>query len=218
MVKYKDVRAYEIDDDLYRILQDKFANEINNKKLELIHTDVLEAWNKNDTLYMGRYDLIANLPYYIATNIILNAFEDTNCESIIVMIQKEVAEKFCAKPGEKEYNSLGVITDLISLDSRIIIDVPPSSFNPEPKVDSAVIYIKKDLSKSIDEDFNRFLKSAFSQPRKKLFKNLSSIADKDILRLVYKDLDLDENIRPHELSASLYHQIYKKVILDGRDK
>ena len=114
LVKYKEMTAYEVDTDLIRILESKFAIEIKENRLKLIHTDVLEAWDKQETLHDGKYDLIANLPYYIATNIILRAFEDDNCESIIVMIQKEVALKFSAKPKDKEFSSLGVISDLVS--------------------------------------------------------------------------------------------------------
>ena len=103
LVKYKDMTAYEVDTDLIRILESKFAIEIEEGRLKLSHTDVLEAWDKQKTLHDGRYDLIANLPYYIATNIILRAFEDSACENIIVMVQKEVAEKFTARVKEKEY-------------------------------------------------------------------------------------------------------------------
>lgn len=63
MLKYKDMTAYEIDRDLLAILRSKFANEIQSQRLELIHTDVLDIWKQNRTLYQGKYDLIANLPY-----------------------------------------------------------------------------------------------------------------------------------------------------------
>lgn len=218
MLKYKDLTAYEIDSDLLTVLQSKFANEIQSKNLELIHTDVLEIWKKNNTLYNGNYDLIANLPYYIATNIILRAIEDHNCEHIIVMIQKEVAEKFAASEGEKEFSSLGVIAKLTSKESKVLFDVPPTAFEPPPKVTSSVLYIKKDMSKSVDDAFKGFLKAAFMQPRKKLSKNLSSKIDKSFLKEIYSELDIDDNIRPHELSPSLYRQMYEKVILNDKRK
>ena len=167
-------------------------------------------------LHDGKYDLIANLPYYIATNIILRAFEDDLCEHIIVMVQKEVAEKFTAKVNDKEYSSLGIITETISKDSRILFDVPPEAFDPMPKVISSILYIKKDLSKKFDKDFNKFLKSCFVQPRKKLSKNLSSIVDKIKISTIFEELNLNDNLRPHEVSASLYSQMYTKV-KDGRD-
>ena len=147
LVKYKDMTAYEVDTDLIGILKSKFAIEIEEGRLKLIHADVLEAWDKQKTLYDGKYDLIANLPYYIATNIILRAFEDRACENIIVMVQKEVAEKFTAKVNDKEFSSLGIITDLMSIEARILFDVPPESFDPAPKVMSSILYIKKDMNK-----------------------------------------------------------------------
>ena len=216
LVKYKDMTAYEVDTDLIGILESKFDIEIKEGRLKLIHTDVLEAWDKQKTLHDGKYDLIANLPYYIATNIILRAFEDKNCEHIIVMVQKEVAEKFTAKVNNKDYSSLGIITESISIDSRILFDVPPESFDPPPKVISSILYIKKDMDKYLDKDFNKFLKACFVQPRKKLSKNLTSIIDKNAISKIYEELNIDDNVRPHEVSSSLYSQMHTRV-KDGRN-
>ncbi len=216
LVKYKDMTAYEVDTDLIGILESKFDIEINENRLKLIHTDVLEAWDKQKTLHDGKYDLIANLPYYIATNIILRAFEDKNCEHIIVMVQKEVAEKFTAKVNNKDYSSLGIITESISIDSRILFDVPPESFDPPPKIISSILYIKKDMDKHLDKDFNKFLKACFVQPRKKLSKNLTSIVDKNTISKIYEELNIDDNVRPHEVSSSLYSQMHTRV-KDGRN-
>ena len=216
LVKYKDMTAYEVDTDLIGILKSKFAIEIEEEKLKLIHTDVLVAWDKQKTLHDGKYDLIANLPYYIATNIILRAFEDKNCEHIIVMVQKEVAEKFTAKVNDKDYSSLGIITELISVDSRILFDVPPESFDPPPKIISSILYIKKDMDKHLDKDFNKFLKACFVQPRKKLSKNLTSVIDKNTISKIYEELNINDNVRPHEVSSSLYSQMHTRV-KDGRN-
>ena len=216
LVKYKDMTAYEVDTDLIGILKSKFAIEIKEEKLKLIHTDVLVAWDKQKTLHDGKYDLIANLPYYIATNIILRAFEDKNCEHIIVMVQKEVAEKFTAKVNNKDYSSLGIITESISIDSRILFDVPPESFDPPPKIISSILYIKKDMDKHLDKDFNKFLKACFVQPRKKLSKNLTSVVDKNTISKIYEELNIDDNVRPHEVSSSLYSQMHTRV-KDGRN-
>ncbi len=216
LVKYKDMTAYEVDTDLIGILKSKFAIEMKEGKLKLIHTDVLEAWDKQKTLHDGKYDLIANLPYYIATNIILRAFEDKNCEHIIVMVQKEVAEKFTAKVNNKDYSSLGIITESISIDSRILFDVPPESFDPPPKIMSSILYIKKDMDKHLDKDFNKFLKACFVQPRKKLSKNLTSVVDKNTISKIYEELNIDDNVRPHEVSSSLYSQMHTRV-KDGRN-
>ncbi len=211
LVKYKDTTAYEVDTDLISILKSKFAVEIENKRFELIHTDVLKAWTNQGSLHKTKYDLVANLPYYIATNIILRAYEDINCENIIVMIQKEVAQKFSAKVGDKEYSSLSVITELISKESRILFNVPPESFDPPPKVMSSILYVSKDTKKLLDKNFLNFLKVAFSQPRKKLFKNLNATINKELLANIYNELNIKETLRPHEVSASLYSQMYTKV-------
>mgnify|MGYP003478223993 FL=1 len=216
LVKYKDMTAYEVDTDLIGILKSKFAIQIEEGKLKLIHTDVLVAWDKQKTLHDGKYDLIANLPYYIATNIILRAFEDKNCEHIIVMVQKEVAEKFTAKVNDKDYSSLSIITESMSVDSRILFDVPPESFDPPPKIISSILYIKKDIDKYLDKDFNKFLKACFVQPRKKLSKNLTSVLSKDAIFEIYKELNIDDNVRPHEVSSSLYSQMHTRV-KDGRN-
>ena len=217
LVKCKEVTAYEVDRDLYSILQTKFKNELESKKIEIILGDVLQKWNPDSCLYNSKYDLIANLPYYIATNIILKAFNDNNCEHIIVMIQKEVADKFTATNGDKEFSSLGVMTQLIAKEVSTITVVPPESFDPPPKVDSAVIYIKKDLDKRIEEGFKQFLKVCFVQPRKKLIKNLSGHYDKELLIRIFNDLNIIETARPHEVDASLYSHIYTKVTNNGRD-
>ncbi|MCD4757181.1 MAG: 16S rRNA (adenine(1518)-N(6)/adenine(1519)-N(6))-dimethyltransferase RsmA [Arcobacteraceae bacterium] len=218
LVKCKDVTAYEVDRDLYSILQTEFSDELKSNKLKIILGDVLEKWNENSSLYNSRYDLIANLPYYIATNIILNSFNDNNCENIIVMIQKEVADKFTAQCGDKEYSSLSVITQLISKQARTLIVVPPISFDPPPKVDSSVIYIQKDMDKELDFDFNKFLKVCFSQPRKKLSKNLSTAYNKAMINSIFDELNIKESARPHEVDASLYSHIYTKVKQNGRNE
>jgi 16S rRNA (adenine1518-N6/adenine1519-N6)-dimethyltransferase len=218
MLKYKDVTAYEIDRDLLEILQSTFAAQIQSQRLELIYSDVLNVWKDKGTLYHSQYDLIANLPYYVATNIILKAIEDAHCEHIMVMIQKEVALKFAALCKQKEFCALSVITQLSSQEAKILFDVPAESFDPVPKVTSSILYIKKDLNLHVEQSFKNFLKVAFAQPRKTLYKNLSTAYDKTFLSSLYEQLDLKSTLRPHELEASLYRQMYEKVIINDRRK
>ncbi len=218
LVKCKEVIAFEVDRDLYSILQAEFINELDSKRLKIILGDVLDQWVNNQTLYNGKYDLIANLPYYIATNIILNSLDDDNCEHIIVMIQKEVADKFTAVCGDKEYSSLSVLTELLCEKRYTLTVVPPESFNPPPKVDSAVIYLKKREGVKLSDAFKKFLKVCFLQPRKKLFKNLSSVYNKESLKAVFDELNIKETARPHECEASLYSHIYTKVTKHGREQ
>ena len=216
LVKYKEVTAYEVDRDLYAILCDKFQKEREQEQFKIILGDVLDSWGSGSLFSGSKYDLIANLPYYIATNIILKAFDDENCEHIIVMVQKEDAEKFVAKVKDKEFSSLGVLPTILSIEAKILVHVPPESFEPMPKVNSAVIYIKKDMTAKVDDDFKKFLKLSFTQPRNKLLRNLSARYNKDFVKSVLENLEVKENARPHEIDASLYMMIYKRIQDNGR--
>ncbi len=206
----KDVIAFEIDKDLCDILQKKFKKEIEEKKLLLNCGDVLGFWE--NSLVDKPYDLVANLPYYVATNIILKALRDKNCKNILVMLQKEVAQKFAAKSGDKEFSSLAVLASSAG-NVKKLFDVNPSSFEPPPKVTSSVLLIKK--STYLDEmGFEDFLKMAFFAPRKTLLKNLSKKYDKKELEKIFAQLNLLPNIRPHQATTSIYHRLYE--ILEKR--
>lgn len=207
LVDVKSVEAFEVDTDLCKLLQSKFREEINTKRLHINCGDVLEAWQSE--LVDEPYDLVANLPYYIATNIILKALADPMCKNILVMVQLEVAEKFCAHEGERVFGSLGVITQSVG-NARIIVKVPPTAFDPQPKVDSAVFFIEKQSDRS-DKEFEELLRVAFSQPRKTLMKNLSAKYEKQKLQVAFSDLELLSTIRPHQVSTKDYHQLYKKI-------
>ena len=160
------------------------------------------------------YDLVANLPYYIATNIILKALADPKCKNILVMVQLEVAEKFCAHEGDKVFGSLSIITQSVG-DAHIVVKVPPTAFDPQPKIDSAVFLIQK-RSDRCDKDFEDMLRVAFTQPRKTLMKNLSSMYEKTILQDAFDKLNLAQTVRPHQVSTRDYHQLYKITrSLDG---
>jgi len=207
LVDVKSVEAFEVDTDLCKLLQSEFKKEIATKRLHINCGDVLQAWKS--ALVDEPYDLVANLPYYIATNIILKALADPMCKNILVMVQLEVAEKFCAEAGQKVFGSLGVITQSVG-SSHIVVKVPPTAFEPPPKIDSAVFLITKKRDRN-DKDFEDMLRVAFVQPRKTLMKNLSSKYEKSQLLEVFKELDLIQTIRPHQVSTSDYHQLYKKI-------
>ncbi len=207
LVDVKSVEAFEVDTDLCKLLQDEFKEEIATKRLHINCGDVLQAWKS--TLVDEPYDLVANLPYYIATNIILKALADPMCKNILVMVQLEVAEKFCALAGEKVFGSLSIIAQSVGT-SHIVVKVPPTAFDPQPKIDSAVFLIQKKRDRS-DKDFEDMLRVAFMQPRKTLMKNLSSKYDKSVLQEAFSSLELMQTIRPHQVSTSDFHQLYKKI-------
>ncbi|WP_300361551.1 16S rRNA (adenine(1518)-N(6)/adenine(1519)-N(6))-dimethyltransferase RsmA [Hydrogenimonas sp.] len=215
LVEKKDVTAYEVDRDLCGHLRQRFAADLENGRLKLRCTDVLSHWEK-ESLEDRPYHLVANLPYYIATNIILRALKDPNCSSLLVMVQKEVAEKFSAKAGEKAFSSLAVLAQSCG-DARLLFDVPPESFVPAPKVMSSILRIVKHCSLD-DPAFETFLKTAFTQPRKTLARNLSARFDKNDVKRALERLGLKPSVRPHEVETSLYHHLYSllKGDTDGR--
>jgi len=214
LVDVKSVEAFEVDTDLCKLLQSRFKKEISTERLHINCGDVLNAWQSS--LVDESYDLVANLPYYIATNIVLKALADPMCKNILVMVQLEVAEKFCANVGEKIFGSLGIITQSVGK-SHIVVRVPPTAFEPKPKIDSAVFLIQKDRDRS-DKEFEDMLRVAFKQPRKTLMKNLSQKYEKSLLQEAYKELELIQTIRPHQVITQDYHQLYNiiKGSLDGR--
>ena len=207
LVDVKSVEAFEVDTDLCKLLQSTFKEEIATKRLHIHCGDVLQAWQ--NTLIDEPYDLVANLPYYIATNIILKALADPMCKNILVMVQLEVAEKFCASSGEKVFGSLGIIAQSVG-EAAIVTKVPPTAFDPQPKVDSAVFLIQKKRDRS-QKEFEDMLRVAFTQPRKTLMKNLSSQYEKAKLQAAFEKLGLTLTIRPHQVSTKDYHQLYTMI-------
>ena len=216
--------CFEIDCELFQILKAKFVNEIQNGQLKLFCKDALEQWQQEGGLSSENYFLVANLPYYVATKMILNAIDDEKCLGLIVMIQKEVALKFSAKSKDKEFSSLSI---LASLQSRceLLFDVDAKLFNPPPKVTSSVIKLQK-TKKIFGKDgifkdakqyeaFKVFLRAAFASPRKTLLKNLSTNFDKNALEEIFESLALNQNLRPHELDVDSYLKVFERLKEDN---
>jgi 16S rRNA (adenine1518-N6/adenine1519-N6)-dimethyltransferase len=217
LVKVRNVTAFEVDKRLCEHLKTEFEAPMQNGRFELRCGDVLERW-VSGSLLDEPYHLVANLPYYIATTIILKAFKDEQCQSILVMVQKEVAVKFAARVKQKEFSSLSVLASSIGK-ATLCFEVEPEAFVPAPNVTSAVLFIEKNRSQD-DEKFEAFLKIAFAQPRKKLIKNLMAVFPKDSVDSIFAKLELDSNLRPHEAETSIYHHIYNELKdnLDGKQQ
>ena len=212
LIQVGNVRAYEVDKRLCEYLKNEFKDAISSGTLELICKDITKH---SGSLYESSYSLIANLPYYIATNIILNGLRDSNCKHILVMVQKEVAQKFAANVGDKNFGSLAILSQSVA-DVKLLFDVPPNAFVPPPKVTSAILYINKRDSLK-DKEFESFLKVATKQPRKTIYKNLSSSYNKELLQNIFTKLDIKQNARAHELDLSVYHHLYNDLIKDRID-
>ena len=216
LVRVRNVTAFEVDKRLCEHLKNTLGSFLKSEDLRLECGDVLERWGEK-SLLDEPYHLVANLPYYIATNIILKALKDPQCQSILVMVQKEVAVKFSAEAGEKEFSALSVLAQTCGK-ATLCFEVEAEAFVPPPKVTSAVLLIEKTSSEN-NESFESLLRVAFQQPRKKLSKNLIAVFSKDKVAKLFESLELDPNLRPHEAETSIYHHLYnalKKDILDGK--
>lgn len=209
LLKLYPIKAYEIDNDLCSLLRKKYGSMLDSKRFELINQDVLELKNSQGWLHDTPYILVSNLPYYVATHIILKALKDPLCKGFIVMTQKEVAQKFSATCGESAFCALSVLTQTLGI-AQYLFDVPNTAFDPMPKVTSAVFMVKKNQN-MLKENFENMLKIAFNAPRKKLFKNLAARYDKEKLHKAFEQLEIDKDIRAHQLETHLYHQIFELI-------
>ncbi len=216
------VVAFEIDLELCDVLKQKFSKELAAKHLTLECADVLEIWGEK-SLLNEEYHLVANLPYYVATNIILRALADEKCKSILVMVQKEVAVKFASKEEEKTFSGLAILAGSIAK-AEVLFDVGAECFDPVPKVTSAVLrlckstdFVKNEANDGLFDsekefgEFQRFLKVAFSAPRKTLYKNLQQMTSKENILKNFEDLEIPQNFRPHQLPISKYHLLFTKL-------
>ena len=170
----KNVLCYEIDKDVKEILEDNLKDYDNVK---IIYEDFLNCHVKED-LKKYEYDklyLVANLPYYITTPIIMKLIDDhIGVDKIVVMVQKEVGDRFKAKPKTKDYGSLTVFLNYY-FEVRKIMDVSKNVFMPKPNVDSIVVeFIKTNKNYIVkNEDiFFKIVKDSFKQKRKTIKNNL----------------------------------------------
>ncbi|EFI41593.1 16S rRNA (adenine(1518)-N(6)/adenine(1519)-N(6))-dimethyltransferase RsmA [Peptoniphilus sp. oral taxon 386] len=204
-LRAKKVVSIEIDNHLKELLKESLPYE----NVKIIFNDVLKTDLKKFTEqeFGGEtFKVVANLPYYVTTPIISKLIEeDLNIESITVMIQKEVANRFSASPSTKDYGSLSVFIQFYS-DVKYEFTVPKNVFMPKPNVDSAVVNlkIKKDLP-DIDRDkLFKVVRAAFSKRRKTLINALSSYGfniDKNEILKALSISNIDEKRRAETLSS-----------------
>ena len=174
--KAKKIILIEMDNRLIPILEEKFKDEINSNRLEIIHDDVLKVSLESIGIKRGEYVLIANIPYYITGAIIRNIIGgNVYPNKAVVLVQKEVAERIVSRDGKESILSIAVK----SIGTPKIIDkVPKGAFVPSPNVDSAILLIDK-ISKDnfnndsiVEKKFFEILHAGFAHKRKLLTGNL----------------------------------------------
>lgn len=213
------VIAVELDDRMISILKDRFFMY---KNFEIINKDVLKV-NLNEIIEQEKKNtikkvkIVANLPYYITTPIIMKLLEENlDIESITVMIQKEVADRLTAIPGEKNTGAI-TYTVYYYAEAENIRIVDKSSFIPEPSVSSEVINLKIRKNQSIKVEDTKLLfnliKVAFLQRRKTLVNSVSNngLIEKEKIIKILEDLGIEANIRAEKLTLQDFANITNKL-------
>jgi 16S rRNA (adenine1518-N6/adenine1519-N6)-dimethyltransferase len=202
--KINHISVVEIDPDMIKILN----NKISPKNISVLAEDILSI---NENFFKKFNKIIGNLPYYIATEIILKLTKIYSSSSeLFFMVQKEVAERITAKPSNKSFGRLSVMLQYY-FDTELLFELPPVAFSPQPKVTSAFIRLirKKRLNhKVIDkESFEQIVKIAFSKKRKTIKNNFKNILfDKDFL-----NLEISPKIRAETLTIEQFIKLENYV-------
>lgn len=219
------VVAIEIDKHLIPALHDNLSEYSN---IDIINNDVMKAdVSAIISEYMVKYNaksikVVANLPYYITTPIIMRFLEEVSgIDAMVFMVQKEVAQRMVSGPGTKDYGALSVAVQFYC-NPRIIFDVPPHCFIPQPEVHSTIIRldILKEPSVKVDDKelYFKVVKASFGQRRKTLVNGLSNAGflkkDKEQLKQILEGMGLKENVRGEVLSVQQFGELSNLLLKD----
>ena len=206
------VAAIEIDKELIPILNETLAAYSN---VTIIHADVLKV-DINELVkeknHGKRVKVVANLPYYITTPIVMGLLEShVPVESITVMVQKEVADRMQVGPGTKDYGALSLAVQYYTK-PEVIVNVPPTCFIPRPKVGSAVItlhvYDEPKVKVKDEKLLFQLIRASFNQRRKTLVNGLNNCSElsfsKEQIINALKEMGLPENIRGEALTLEQF--------------
>ena len=219
----REVAAVEIDSSLIPILKDTLKEWDN---VTVINNDILKTDIKKiaDEKNGGKpVKVVANLPYYITTPIIMGLFEShVPIDSITIMVQKEVADRMQEGPGSKEYGALSLAVQYYAK-PEIVVNVPPSCFMPQPKVGSAVIRLTRHSEPPVNVKSEKLLfqviRASFNQRRKTLANGLANYGafglPKEELQACIEELGVPVNIRGEALSLEQFAQL-SNIIYDHR--
>lgn len=203
------VVAVELDMRLYPYVKKKFAAHDN---VRIIHDDIFKV-NLNQLFTDGEYALVANLPYS-ATSLVFRNFLTLvpRPSSLTVMIQREVAQRICAQPGDM---SMLALTVQYYCQPALLFDIPPSKFFPTPKVTSSILHCSdlRPVENTVDKALFRLMRAGFSSRRKKLSNSLSSalhIPTSEIEGKMAK-ISLSLDVRAQELTIEQWQKLEKKI-------
>ena len=211
------VVAIEIDKTLIPILEETLEDFPN---IEVINQDILKVNVQElvkEKLNGGPVKLVANLPYYITTPIVMKFLEeDIPVTDIVVMVQKEVADRMNAQPNSKDYGALSVAVQYYC-DTEIVAKAPRHMFMPQPNVDSTVIglHVREEKKYNVDNEdiFFKTVKASFGQRRKTLLNSLGGLGflSKDQIKLALQEANIDEKRRGETLSIEEFASLSNAV-------
>lgn len=199
------VVALEKDRELVAFLKEKFVEEISSGQLTLIEGDALTFIPSDAGLERGEYKLIANIPYYITGAILSRYLEsDTPPSDMVVLVQKEVATRVVARDGKHSLLSLSV---QVYGTPKVVYKVSKGSFNPIPKVDSAVLSISNIShanfsSPAHQKRFFELIHAGFAHKRKFLIRNLETIATPDVIRASFMQYSIPDKARSEDVTLT----------------
>ena len=211
----REVVAVEIDKNLIPILADTLSAYDN---VEVINEDILKVDIKTlaDEKNAGKpIKVVANLPYYITTPIIMGLFEShVPIDSITIMVQKEVADRMQEGPGSKEYGALSLAVQYYA-HPEIVVNVPPSCFMPQPKVGSAVIRLTRHEQPPVDVKNEKLMfqliRASFNQRRKTLANGLNNFPglnlSKEVIQKCIEELGVPATVRGEALSLEQFAKL-----------
>ncbi|MGR8999220.1 MAG: 16S rRNA (adenine(1518)-N(6)/adenine(1519)-N(6))-dimethyltransferase RsmA [Gammaproteobacteria bacterium] len=198
----------ELDRDLVRLLKEKYRkyNNLQIHSADALTFDFSELVKANEKLR-----IIGNLPYNISTPLMFHLLDNAYCiEDMHFMLQKEVVDRICATPGSKKYGRLSVMMQYYCA-TELLFDVPPESFDPVPKVMSAIVRLVPHQKPPVEVDdivkFNKVVAQAFSQRRKTLRNSLKKIIDEDAIAA----LNIDPGLRAEALSLNDFAKLSNQI-------
>ena len=211
------VICVELDKKMIEILQERFFLFDN---IEIINEDILKI-DLNSVIEKNKFrktKIVANLPYYITTPIVMKLLEDNlNIDMITVMVQKEVADRLCARTGTREAGAITYAVEYYSKAKKLFV-VPNTSFIPMPNVESEVIMLEirkeKEYKLKNEEKLFELIKYAFMQRRKTFInavQNLNFCGGKENIRKVLQDLGIDERVRGEALTLEDFVKIIERM-------
>lgn len=209
----KQVLCYEIDTTLKEILNENLK-QYNN--VDIIYQDFLEADVINDIkkYNYNKLYIVANLPYYITTPIIINVIEKKlNVDKMVVMVQKEVGDRFKANVGTKDYNSLSIYLNYY-FNVKKLMDISRNIFIPKPNVDSIVVeFTKKENNYNLknEEIFFKLIRDSFTQKRKTIRNNLKNY-DLNKIEEILKKHNQDLSTRAEQITIETFVEIANNLI------